>query len=68
MMKRYINNVLLAVLIFTTPMYINVYAQDAQTYYNTGIQKKDQKDYKGSIEAFNKAIELKPDFSDVYFN
>jgi tetratricopeptide (TPR) repeat protein len=39
----------------------------AETYYQRG-QELAGKDDKGAIEAFTKAIELKPDDADAYFN
>jgi tetratricopeptide (TPR) repeat protein len=40
---------------------------DAKSYYNTGIQSLNSKDYIEAIGAFTNAISLKPDFADAYF-
>jgi len=47
---------------------ISVYAQTADTYFDSGKEKYDNKDYKGAIEDFNKAIELNPNDADAYYN
>lgn len=40
---------------------------DAKTYYNTGVQSLNNKEYIEAIGAFTNAISLKPDFADAYF-
>ena len=37
-------------------------------YYNVGVMNMDQKNIDEAIKFFNKAIELKPDYSDAYNN
>jgi tetratricopeptide (TPR) repeat protein len=44
------------------------YAQTAEDYYNSGLDKYDQQDYKGSIADYNKAIELNPNLAEAYNN
>ena len=44
------------------------HAQIAEEYLNFGYDKVEQKDYRGAIQDFNKAIELKPDYAKAYFN
>ena len=39
------------------------YAQTVEDYYNSGLDKYDQQDYKGSIADYNKAIELNPNYA-----
>jgi tetratricopeptide (TPR) repeat protein len=38
-----------------------------EDYFNEGLVKYKNEDYKGAIRSFTKAIELKPDFTDAYF-
>ena len=40
----------------------------AQDWQRQASTKDDNKDYKGAIEDYNKAIELKPDFAEAYNN
>lgn len=39
-----------------------------EAYYLRGCAKVNGKKYKESLEDFEKAIELKPDYADAYFN
>lgn len=39
-----------------------------EAYYYRGCAKVNAKKYKESLEDFEKAIELKPDYADAYFN
>jgi len=39
-----------------------------EAYYLRGCAKVNAKKYKESLEDFEKAIELKPDYADAYFN
>lgn len=41
---------------------------DAMLHYNIGVMKMDLKDTEGAIASFNKAIALKPDYTDAYNN
>jgi len=45
---------------------ISVYAQTADTYFDSGKEKYDNKDYKGAIEDLNKAIEINPKYAEAY--
>lgn len=40
---------------------------DAKTYYNTGVQNLNSKNFIEAIGAFTNAISLKPDYADAYF-
>ena len=40
----------------------------AIAYYNKGVVLAELQDYTGAISAFNKAIELKPDFGEAFYN
>ncbi|MDD9797976.1 MAG: tetratricopeptide repeat protein, partial [Alphaproteobacteria bacterium] len=42
--------------------------QRAREYFDSGYEKGRAGDYKGAIEDFNKAIELKPDYTIAYDN
>ncbi len=44
------------------------YAQTAEDYYNSGLDKYDQQDYKGAIQDHTKAIELSPKLAVAYHN
>ena len=39
-----------------------------EAYYFRGCAKVNALNYQGAIEDFQKAIELKPDYADAYFN
>ncbi|KGG14973.1 MULTISPECIES: tetratricopeptide repeat protein [unclassified Prochlorococcus] len=40
----------------------------ASEYLDRGCDKDDQKDSKGAIEDYNKAIELNPNYAEAYAN
>ena len=42
--------------------------QTAEEWLNKGITAYDNEDYEESIKCYNKAIELKPDYADAYYN
>jgi len=44
-----------------------VYAKTAEDYFNSGYAKYGLKDYKGAIQDYNKAIELKPNYAKAYY-
>lgn len=47
---------------------LNFYGQKtAEDYYKKGNIKKQKSDYKGAIENYSKAIELKPKYYEAYF-
>lgn len=37
-------------------------------YYNKGVILAEMGDYTSALQAFTKAIELKPDFGEAYYN
>lgn len=39
-----------------------------EAYYYRGCARINAKNYKGAIEDLQKAVELKPDYADAYFN
>lgn len=39
-----------------------------QEYYNKGIEEANQENYDEALEDFNKAIELKPEYTQAYIN
>lgn len=41
---------------------------EAYTYYTDGIKKAKSGNYRGAIDAYNKAIALSPDYGDYYFS
>ena len=41
-------------------------AQTAEDYFDKGVAKYDQGDYKGALQDYNKAIELDPKLADAY--
>ncbi len=41
---------------------------DPMLHYNIGVMKMELKDNEAAIRSFNKAIELKPDYTDAYNN
>lgn len=41
---------------------------DPTLYYNVGVMNMDQKNIEEAIKYFNRAIEIKPDYSDAYNN
>jgi len=43
------------------------YAKTAEDYFNSGNAKHDLNDYKGAIQDYNKAIELKPNYAKAYY-
>ena len=45
-----------------------VYSQTSQTYIDSGHRKQSQGDYRGAINDYTKAIELKPNFATAYNN
>ena len=50
------------------PSEMEVHLHDAHAYFNQGNICQSKGDYDHAIEAFNKAIELKPDDADTYHN
>ena len=43
-------------------------AQTAEEYFNKGTTKAEKGDYRGAIQDYNKAIELKPNYTKAYNN
>ncbi len=55
---------IISILFFTT---IAANAQDATTLYNDGVKLKDAKNPAGAIEKFKKAIALRPDYTEAFY-
>src|SRR5665213_1143019 len=55
------------VLLFLFSGYMTAYGQTAEKYDSIGSVKFKNQDYKGAIEQFDKAIDLKPDYAEAYF-
>ncbi len=43
-------------------------AQTAQDYFRDGLKKHKEKDYKGAIKEYNKAIKMIPNYRDAFYN
>jgi tetratricopeptide (TPR) repeat protein len=41
---------------------------EAEKFYEKGIKMQDAGDFQGAIQAYNKAIEINPDYPDAYYN
>ena len=54
-----------AVLFCLAPLAIA--AQDAETLYNEGVKLKEQKKVREALEKFKKAVSLKPDYSQAWY-
>ncbi len=68
MKKKLIISIFLFLSLTTLP---NVYAgsiEEATTMYNQAIDLYKQDDVNGSIDLFNKAIKIKPDFYEAHYN
>jgi len=46
---------------------LSVPAKDAYEFANDGLIKKNNEDYKGALEAFNKANELNPNLENLHY-
>ena len=44
------------------------YTQTAKEYYNSGLEKHQNRDYYGAIADYTKSIKLNPNFAYAYFN
>ncbi|MEK0182056.1 MAG: tetratricopeptide repeat protein [Oscillatoriales cyanobacterium] len=42
--------------------------KDAKDYYNQGLARQNQQDFKGAVANFSKAIELKQNYADAYYS
>ena len=47
---------------------LNSYGQKYEEFDSLGQLKATHSDYRGAIEDYNKAIELKPDYAEAYNN
>jgi len=56
-------NILLLLLLFP----LVSFGQTAEEFFDSGMEKRDLKDYYGAISDFNKAIEISPYDTDLYF-
>ncbi len=45
-----------------------IYSQTAKSYFEIGYEKFKQGDLKGAIQDYTKAIELNPQYAEVYHN
>jgi tetratricopeptide (TPR) repeat protein len=43
-------------------------SQNAESFYREGVVKLDKKDYRGAVSDFTKAIQLKPNYADAYYD
>lgn len=43
------------------------FSQTAKDYFNNGIKKEKEKDFKNAIYEYTNAIEIKPNFTEAYF-
>ena len=55
-------------ILFLVVLNLITFGQTAEDYVKTGFSKFNIKDYTGAIVDLNKAIQLKPDHDDAYFN
>lgn len=44
------------------------FAQTAQDYFKTGVEKQNKKEFKAAAKAYSKAIEMIPKYKDAFFN
>lgn len=56
-------------LLFVTCLFaMNLNAQTAQDYNKTGLEQMKKYEFAKAYESFSKAIELKADFGEAYYN
>ena len=54
------------ILVLITFVFISCNSKTAEEYVFEGIKKSKGNDLKGALKMFDKAIEIKPDYSDAY--
>ncbi|MEH2048891.1 tetratricopeptide repeat protein [Nostoc sp.] len=52
----------------TNPVTIEQKSKSADTYYNEGLEKYNNKDFSGAIEDYTQAIEINPNYANAYMN
>ncbi|MEJ5287638.1 MAG: tetratricopeptide repeat protein, partial [Bacteroidota bacterium] len=59
-------------ILFLLSIYLTFYyfsfAQTAEEYVSRGNAKFEKGDFRGAIEDYTKAIEIKPNYAEAYFN
>lgn len=56
-------------LLFITCLFaLNLSAQSAQDYNKTGLEQMKKYEFANAYESFSKAIELKADYGEAYYN
>ena len=68
-MKKFFRRALTAIFIVAFMISASVAcAEDAETYYNRGVDYYNQKQYESAIQDYNKTIELNPNYTLAYNN
>jgi tetratricopeptide (TPR) repeat protein len=62
------NNMRIALTTILTILYLSASGQTAQEYLQTGIGKHEQRDLKGAIKDYDRAIDLDNTLRDAFFN
>ena len=67
-MKKFFQPALTAIFVVAFMISSVAHAEDAETYYNRGVDYYNQKQYESAIQCYTKAIELNPNFAMAYNN